>query len=72
GPQAFRNKLFNWALVGSLVVMAAVVVIPPLNPIFHVSHLDTYQWAVVLVAGISIILIVELVKLVQRKIFKKG
>lgn len=72
GPQAFRNKLFNWALVGSLVVMAAVVVIPPLNPIFHVSHLDAYQWAVVLVAGISIILIVELVKLVQRKIFKKG
>ena len=72
GPQAFRNKLFNWALVGSLAVMAAVVVIPPLNPIFHVSHLDAYQWAVVLVAGISIILIVELVKLVQRKIFKKG
>lgn len=72
GPQAFRNKLFNWALVGSLVVMAAVVVIPPLNPIFHVSHLDAYQWAIVLVAGISIILIVELVKLVQRKIFKKG
>lgn len=72
GPQAFRNKLFNWALVGSLVVMAAVVVIPPLNPIFHVSHLDAYQWAMVLVAGISIILIVELVKLVQRKIFKKG
>ncbi|MSB66510.1 cation-translocating P-type ATPase [Leuconostoc lactis] len=72
GPQAFRNKLFNWALVGSLAVMAAVVVIPPLNPIFHVSHLDAYQWAVVLVAGISIILVVELVKLVQRKIFKKG
>lgn len=72
GRQAFRNKLFNWALLTSLIVMAAVVVIPPLNPIFHVSHLDTYQWAIVLVAGISIILIVELVKLVQRKIFKKG
>ncbi|MCC7668316.1 MAG: calcium-translocating P-type ATPase, PMCA-type [Leuconostoc pseudomesenteroides] len=72
GPQAFRNKMFNWALLGSLVVMAAVVVIPPLNPLFHVSHLDTYQWAIVLVAGISIIVIVELVKLVQRTIFKKG
>ena len=72
GPQAFKNKLFNWALLGSLIVMAAVVVIPPLNPIFHVSHLDGYQWAIVLVAGISIIIIVELVKLVQRKFFKKG
>ncbi|ETJ00584.1 MAG: hypothetical protein Q611_LSC00045G0001, partial [Leuconostoc sp. DORA_2] len=33
---------------------------------------DGYQWAIVLVAGISIIIIVELVKLVQRKFFKKG
>lgn len=72
GQQAFKNKLFNWALLVSLIAMAAVVVIPPLNPIFHVSHLDAYQWAIVLLAGLSIILIVELVKLVQRKIFKKG
>ncbi|ADG41064.1 MULTISPECIES: cation-translocating P-type ATPase [Leuconostoc] len=72
GPQAFQNKLFNWALLGSLVVMAAVVVIPALNPIFHVSHLDGYQWAIVLCAGISIIVIVEIVKLIQRKIFNKG
>lgn len=72
GPQAFRNKLFNLALLGSLIVMAAVVVIPALNPIFHVSHLDGYQWAIVLCAGISIIIIVEIVKLIQRKIFNKG
>ena len=72
GKQAFQNKLFNWALLSSLVVMAAVVVIPALNPVFHVSHLDSYQWAIVLFAGISIIIIVEIVKLVQRKIFKKG
>ncbi|MGX7051189.1 cation-translocating P-type ATPase [Leuconostoc palmae] len=72
GPQAFQNKLFNWALLGSLIAMSAVVVITPLNPIFHVSHLDGYQWAIVLLAGMSIIIIVELVKLVQRKIFKKG
>ncbi|MEX0381236.1 cation-translocating P-type ATPase [Leuconostoc sp. MS02] len=72
GPQAFQNKLFNWSLLGSLVVMSAVVVIPALNPVFHVSHLDSYQWTIVLFAGISIIIIVEIVKLVQRQIFKKG
>jgi len=72
GPQAFQNKMFNWALLGSVLVMAAVVVIPGLNPLFHVSHLDGYQWAIVLVAGMSIIVIVELVKLIQRSIFKKG
>lgn len=72
GPQAFQNKMFNWALLGSLLVMAAVVVIPALNPVFHVSHLDSYQWFIVLVAGISIIIIVEIVKLIQRRIFKKG
>lgn len=67
--QAFQNKMFNWALLGS-VLMAAVVV-PGLNPLFHVSHLDGYQWAIVLVAGMSIIVIVELVKLIQRSIFKR-
>lgn len=71
GPQAFKNKMFNWALVGSLLVMAAVVVIPPLNPVFHVTHLDAYQWGIVLVAGLSIIIVVELVKLIQRRIFNK-
>ncbi|CAK8054613.1 calcium-translocating P-type ATPase, PMCA-type [Eupransor demetentiae] len=70
--QAFANKLFNWGLLVSLIAMAAVVVIKPLNPIFHVSNLDPYQWFVVLVAGISVIVIVELVKLVQRVIFHKG
>ncbi|MDF7627362.1 cation-translocating P-type ATPase [Lactobacillaceae bacterium L1_55_11] len=72
GPQAFANKFFNWALVGSLVAMAAVVVIEPLNPIFHVTHLDTYQWITVLIAAFSIIVLVELVKWVQRRFFHKG
>ena len=60
------------AIIGTLGGLAGGGWISPLNPLFHVSHLDTYQWAIVLVAGISIIVIVELVKLVQRTIFKKG
>ncbi|CAH1852508.1 calcium-translocating P-type ATPase, PMCA-type [Convivina praedatoris] len=72
GSHAFQNKFFNWSLLFSVLAMAAVVLIEPLNPIFHVSHLDAYQWAVVILAGMSIILIVELVKWIQRSLFNKG
>ncbi|CAK1229220.1 Magnesium-transporting ATPase (P-type) (MgtA) [Fructobacillus cardui] len=72
GPQAFANKFFNWALVFSLFAMMAVVFIKPLNPIFHVTYLDSHQWLTVVLAAFSIIVIVELVKWVQRQFFNKG
>ncbi|MBS9335355.1 cation-translocating P-type ATPase [Fructobacillus sp. M1-13] len=69
---AFKNQFFNGALLFSLLAMMAVVVIKPLNPIFHVTNLDPYQWFVVIVASLAIIVIVELVKWVQRTFFNRG
>ncbi|MDF7637639.1 cation-translocating P-type ATPase [Leuconostocaceae bacterium ESL0958] len=69
---SFSNLYFNGALLFSLLAMAAVVFIEPLNPVFHVTHLDAYQWTIVALAALSIIFIVELVKWIQRVVFKKG
>ena len=68
----FKNHFFNGALLFSLIAMMAVVVIEPLNPIFHVTNLDPYQWFIVIGASIAIIVIVELVKWVQRTFFNRG
>ncbi|MGX7350686.1 potassium/sodium efflux P-type ATPase, fungal-type [Enterococcus canis] len=65
GP--FRNKSFNWAILLSFVLMGIIIVVPGLNDIFRVAHLDLYQWGIVLGASVAIIPIVEIVKFVQRK-----
>lgn len=67
----FRNKTFNWAILLSFVLLAATIVVPGFNNLFHVAHLDIHQWLVVLIAGFSIIPIVEVVKWVQRKLIYK-
>ncbi|MGM0213445.1 cation-translocating P-type ATPase [Enterococcus sp. AZ109] len=65
GP--FRNKTFNWAILLSFVLMMVIIVVPGLNDIFRVAHLDLYQWGTVLGASFAIIPIVEIVKFFQRK-----
>lgn len=63
---AFRNKAFNWALLLSFVLMMVIIVVPGLNDIFRVAHLDLYQWGIVLGSSFAIIPIVEIVKAIQR------
>lgn len=69
GP--FRNKQFNLAIVVSFLLLAATIVIPGFNDLFHVSHLDGYQWAIVGGSSFMIIPIVEVVKFVQRRMGKE-
>ena len=66
----FRNKTFNFAILISFVLLAVTIVVPGLNNLFDVAHLDWHQWLVVLLASISIIPIVEIVKWCQRKVLK--
>lgn len=65
GP--FRNKSFNWAILLSFVLMMIIIVVPGLNDVFRVAHLDWYQWGIVIGASFAIIPVVEIVKLFQRK-----
>ncbi|MHC5373427.1 cation-translocating P-type ATPase [Enterococcus sp. LJL120] len=69
GP--FRNKTFNWAILLSFALMMVIIVVPGLNDIFRVAHLDMYQWAIVLGASFAIIPIVEIVKAIQRAMGKE-
>jgi calcium-translocating P-type ATPase, PMCA-type len=66
----FQNKWFNWAIVISAIIMAAVE-LPFLTNVFKVTELDLDQWLAVLGTGCLMIIIVELVKLVQRRMGKE-
>ncbi|GFH43424.1 ATPase [Lactococcus hodotermopsidis] len=64
GP--FRSKTFNWSILVSFVLLGVTILVPGFNKIFHVSHLDGYQWAIVVGFSFAMIVIVEIVKAVQR------
>lgn len=66
----FSNKWFNWAIVISTVVMAAVE-LPFMTKFFDVTELNGLQWLIVLAAGICMIIIVEIVKFCQRQAGQK-
>lgn len=66
GP--FKSKTFNWSILVSFILLMATIVVEPLEGIFHVTKLDLSQWAIVLAGSFSMILIVEIVKFVQRKL----
>ncbi len=68
GP--FRNKTFNWAILLSFALMMVIIIVPGLNDIFRVAHLDLYQWGIVLGSSFAIIPIVEIVKAIQRAMGK--
>ena len=68
--RTFANKWFNWAILISAIVMAAVE-LPFMTKFFDVTELNSTQWLIVLGAGICMILIVEIIKLCQRLAGKK-
>ncbi len=62
-----RNPYLLLANISSGLLLVMVIVIPQLNSIFKVQHLSLQQWGIVVAAALSIIPIVELVKLIRRK-----
>lgn len=66
----FKNKFFNWAIVIAFALLAMTILVPGLNSMFHVAHLDGFQWAIVLGASFMMIVIVEIVKFFQRRVLK--
>jgi len=66
----FRNKTFNWAIPVAFVLLMATIVVPGFNSLFHVSHLSLTQWLAVIVGSFLIVVLVELVKAIQRALGK--
>lgn len=67
----FKNKFFNWALLGSAVLLIMTIVIPGFNEMFHVTELTASQWLVVVFGGFMIVVVSEVVKYIQRHISHK-
>ena len=62
----FRNRLFNWSIPVAFLLLMATIVIPGFNDLFHVSHLSLTQWGTVVVGSLLMVVLVEIVKAVQR------
>ncbi len=67
----FTNKALLGAIVVSGFLQGMVIFIPALREFFKVAVLNGTQWLIVLGAALSINVIVELVKLITRKIGKE-
>lgn len=62
----FKNKFFNWALLGSALLLILTIAVPGFNQMFHVTNLAASQWLVVVIGGFMIVVISEVVKYIQR------
>lgn len=58
----WTNKPLLWAIGGSVVLQAAIVLIPPLQPIFRVAPLDGPHWLLAGAVGILPLLAMEIWK----------
>lgn len=63
----FKNHALNWAILAAFLLLAITIVVPGFNTVFHLTTLNLVQWLVVLGSGVLMILIVEIVKAVQRQ-----
>ena len=72
----FSLKTHNLYLFGamllSLLLTAAVIYIPPVAALFGFESISLLEYAVAMGLAVSIIPIVEVVKLIQRRVFHRG
>ena len=63
---AFKNKMFNYAILVSAVMLLSVMAIPGLTNVFDVATLTAGQWLFVVGSAFSIVPIVEIAKAIMR------
>ena len=66
-----QNKVLIVAAIGSLIATTAVCEIPFLANAFGFTSVSFFEYVIAIVIGAMVIPVVELVKLVQRKIAKQ-
>ncbi len=62
----FRNKTFNWAVPVAFLLLMVTIVVPGFNELFHVSNLSVTQWLAVIIGSLLMVVLVEIIKAVQR------
>ncbi len=63
----FKNKLMNWAVLGSLVLIFLVVYVPFLQPIFNTAPLGIAEWLEILPLVLVPSVAAEITKVFIRK-----
>jgi len=66
----FRNKLMNWAVLGSMTLILVVLYVPFFQPIFNTAPLGIAQWLEILPLVLIPSVAAELTKLVISKRMK--
>ena len=66
-----QNKILWLAMIGSLLLTTAVLEIPFLNDAFGFAHIGWGEYGIAMALAITVIPVVEFVKLIQRAIAKK-
>ncbi|KRL00599.1 calcium-translocating P-type ATPase, PMCA-type [Liquorilactobacillus capillatus] len=66
----FNNKMFNWSILISGVLLFATIFVPAFNDTFKVTPLAPQQWLVVFIGGFLMLVIVEIIKFFQRMLIK--
>jgi calcium-translocating P-type ATPase len=66
-----KNKWIVWGIMAQLAILAILIYVPPLQPVFGTTGLGLMDWLYLLALPISIILAEEARKLVVRKFFTK-
>ena len=66
----FRNKLMNWAVLGSMALILVVLYVPFFQPIFNTAPLGIAQWLEILPLVLIPSVAAELTKLVISKRMK--
>ena len=67
----FNNKAFNLGFLATLALNIFIFTVPIFRDMFNISVLNTWQWIMVITASLSIIPLVEIVKLIKNSVDKK-
>lgn len=67
----FSNRTMNKAFIAGLIMQLAVLLIPPLQPVFHIVSLTGSEWAVVVGFAFIPLIVSEIAKLIRRMTGKR-
>jgi len=67
----FKNKVMNWAVLASLILIMVVIYVPFLQPIFNTAPLGIVQWLEILPLVLIPSVAAEITKLYIQKMMKK-
>ena len=66
----FKNKWLNLSILSSVVLAIIVIQVPALDQVFHTSYLNLKDWAIVIIATLTIFPVVEITKWILNRMDK--